>query len=83
MAVGPRCLLLAGWLTGWQIECELAWCYEGDGDFFAFGGAVVCCFACLCLLDFSSFSCVGILACCGRSSGAVCVASCPSPLLLL
>ena len=70
MAVCPRCLLF---------ECELAWCYEGDGDFFAFGGAVVCCFACLCLLDFSSFSCVGILACCGRSSGAVCVASCPSP----
>ena len=39
-------------------------------------GAVVCCFACLCLLYFSSSSsssCVGILACCGRSSGAVCV----------
>lgn len=69
MAVCPRCLLF---------ECELAWCYEGDGDFIAFG-AVVCCFACLCLLYFSSSSssCVGMLACCGRSSGAVCVDSCP------
>lgn len=32
MAVCPRCLLF---------ECELAWCYEGDGDFFAFGGGGV------------------------------------------
>ena len=32
---------LTGWLAGWLIECELAWCYEGDGDFFAFGGGGV------------------------------------------
>ena len=32
MAVCSRCLLF---------ECELAWCYEGDGEFFAFGGGGV------------------------------------------
>lgn len=46
-------------------------------------GAVVCCFACLCLLYFFFFfffsSCVGTLACCGRSSGAVCVRGLLSP----
>ena len=36
MAVCLRCVTY--WLADWLIECELAWCYEGDGDFFAFGG---------------------------------------------
>ena len=39
MAVCLRCV--SYWLADWLIECELAWCYEGDGDFFAFGGGGV------------------------------------------
>ena len=71
MAVCPRCLLF---------ECELAWCYEGDGDFFAFGGGGGVLFRVpvspLLLLLLLCWDCRLLWPlewCC------VCVASCPSP----
>jgi hypothetical protein len=71
---------LAGWLADWLIECELAWCYEGDGDFFAFGGdgvlfRVPVSPLLLLLPPVLGFS----LAVAARVVLRVCVASCPSP----